>query len=45
MEPSGDNQAWRRRQIIEGWQKIFSGLLRLALAVFLLYWVFKYFAK
>lgn len=45
MEPNQDDQAWRRRQIIEGWQKILSGLLRLGLAVLLIYLVIKYFAK
>jgi hypothetical protein len=44
MEPS-DDQAFRRRQIIDGWQKIFSGLFKLGLAVLLIYLILKYFAK
>ncbi|MEW6515424.1 MAG: hypothetical protein AB1439_00780 [candidate division FCPU426 bacterium] len=45
MEPNDDSRAWRRRQIIEGVQKILSGLFRLGLMALLLYLIFKYFAK
>lgn len=45
MEPDDDSRAFRRRQIIDSLQKIFSGLLKLGLMALLLYLVFKYFAK
>jgi hypothetical protein len=45
MDPSDDHRALRRRQIIDGWQKIFSGLLKLGLVLLLIYLALKYFAK